>query len=338
MILPSDSSSLQQALGRDAAAHAAGVGALDARGDDEPHAVRRVARRSAATKPSVERSCSVSPVSRPWRTATSRSVCSGPTPSETPSIGFVSASSASTSCPARANARAMVPDTVVLPTPPFPATTIFIALCYLHLARPPTARSRGPRAQSGARSSSATPARSARARPRRAGTVASSGTPRNSSTRCGVGVGGRLVDDERAARRRRASPRTIRMIRRAVSIDCHVGSTTSRKRCGVRRPVERRLARAGRQVAEDDPVVERAHVVEAVDDLVEGVVRGAVGAEAAPVGLADLQQAHAVGRVGRVALHGARRADALDEVPAALLVALRRGVQRRRRRGRRRRG
>ena len=67
------------------------------------------------------------------------------------------------------------------------------------------------------------------------------------------------------------------MTRRAVIIDCQVGSTTSRKR-QRRAPVERRLAPARGEVAEDHPVLQRANPVEPVDHLVEGVVRGPVGA------------------------------------------------------------
>lgn len=48
-----------------------------------------------------------------------------PTPSEMPSIGLTSQSSARTDSPLRASARASVPAMVVLPTPPLPATTTF---------------------------------------------------------------------------------------------------------------------------------------------------------------------------------------------------------------------
>src|SRR5919202_1640344 len=54
------------------------------------------------------------------------SVASGPSPSEMPSMGLTSASSARTGCPERASARAIVPEMVVLPTPPLPATAIFM--------------------------------------------------------------------------------------------------------------------------------------------------------------------------------------------------------------------
>ena len=85
---------------------------------------------NSLTMPSTVGWCSLSPAATAWRAACSDSVFSAPTPSETPSIGLRSASTASTVCPLRPSARASVPDTVVLPTPPLPATAIFMAASF----------------------------------------------------------------------------------------------------------------------------------------------------------------------------------------------------------------
>ena len=257
MILPAESSSVSRPSGETPQHMQPGLerSMREATTSRTPSGASRPKR---STKPSVERSCSVSPVSSPWRTATRRSVSSGPTPSETPSIGFVSASRASTSCPARESARAMVPDTVVLPTPPFPATTIFIGLCYRHLAWRPNPRSRGWRGRPERRRAARRPPARMRARRRRRG-------PRRAAARRGtacdalaVRVAGHLVDDERE--------RAV-VAHRARDPDDPAGGEhrlpgrldDEQEALRVRRPVVGRLARTGRQVAEDDPVVERAH-------------------------------------------------------------------------------